>query len=527
MVSIGSAFLVAAVLLVTIKFLHGYEVRGEMRTALQTMMTRTGLVTQQANAALNGIGKDPDLGCSPAYLRKLSTTLFTNNFLHDILILDEAAGGFAICSGTFGVFPRPIAIPEPSFQSRRRPGRYIWLNFRADGLPQSNANLFIAAGRIGVLIDQRALSGTKTPFSWEAFTRPPDEEYGIHLYGTPGLFQQFVAEGNRFLSGGLSAEVCNNNEQLGFCLAGYYSGEELLQRHMVLIGASIALCLLFAAVTQRRVYNRLAYRRSIPGRIARALRSSGSGGFHCHYQPIIDLGSGQIVGVEALARFRDETGPLTPDVFIPEIDKAHDTWAFTERIIGIVADDLGALGDVARSWTVSINFFQNDLREDNLPKLAASDAVTRARRFGLKLNCEVLEAGIMLRTDKQAALSHLRALGFTVSIDDFGVGFSNLAEVLRMAPDYLKIDKQFIQGIDRSETSLRASLVPNIIDIALQMKAKVIAEGIETHEQLEALRALGVRLGQGYLLSRPVSADILAQLIAPGTTFVPDEAAVS
>ena len=140
---------------------------------------------------------------------------------------------------------------------------------------------------------------------------------------------------------------------------------------------------------------------------------------------------------------------------------------------------------------------------------------------------DTLEAGIMLRTDKQAALSHLRALGFTVSIDDFGVGFSNLAEVLRMAPDYLKIDKQFIQGIDRSETSLRASLVPNIIDIALQMKAKVIAEGIETHEQLEALRALGVRLGQGYLLSRPVSADILAQLIAPGTTFVPDEAAVS
>ncbi|MBL6432197.1 MAG: EAL domain-containing protein [Alphaproteobacteria bacterium] len=96
-----------------------------------------------------------------------------------------------------------------------------------------------------------------------------------------------------------------------------------------------------------------------------------------------------------------------------------------------------------------------------------------------------------------------------------------------MAPDYLKIDKQFIQGIDRSETSLRASLVPNIIDIAWQMKAKVIAEGIETPEQLAALRALGVRLGQGYSLSRPVPADILSQLIAPGMTFVPNEAAAS
>ncbi|MBL6432196.1 MAG: hypothetical protein HPM95_18130 [Alphaproteobacteria bacterium] len=150
------------------------------------------------------------------------------------------------------------------------------------------------------MIDQRVLSGTKTPFSWEAFTRPPDEDYGMHLYGTPGLFQQFVAGGNRFFSGGLSAEVCNTNEQLGFCLAGHYSGKALLQRHMVLIGASIALCLLIAAVTQRKVYTRLAYRRSIPGRIARALRRSDYGGFHCHYQPIIDLGSGRIVGVEAL-----------------------------------------------------------------------------------------------------------------------------------------------------------------------------------------------------------------------------------
>ena len=172
------------------------------------------------------------------------------------------------------------------------------------------------------------------------------------------------------------------------------------------------------------------------------------------------------------------------------------------RIIGIVADDLGALGDVARSWTVSINFFQNDLREDNLPKLAASDAVTRARRFGLKLNCEVLEAGIMLRTDKQAALSHLRALGFTVSIDDFGVGFSNLAEVLRMAPDCLKIDKQFIRDLLINEEDTR--IANTIIDLGKSLNLTVVAEGVETAEQEYYLSQRGCALAQGYFFSKPL-----------------------
>mgnify|MGYP002880804300 CR=1 FL=1 len=181
------------------------------------------------------------------------------------------------------------------------------------------------------------------------------------------------------------------------------------------------------------------------------------------------------------------------------------------RILFIVADDLGALGDVARSWTVSINFFQNDLREDNLPKLAASDAVTRARRFGLKLNCEVLEAGIMLRTDKQAALSHLRALGFTVSIDDFGVGFSNLAEVLRMAPDYLKIDKQFIHDLLVNEDDTR--IANTIIDLGKSLNLAVIAEGVETHEQEFYLRQRGCQIAQGYHFSRPLAPDAFREFV--------------
>lgn len=518
-ISVCLGLLIGLICLFIIKVLHGHEVRGEIRAALEGMMVRTGTVTQQANVALDGLGREADLACTPDYLSRLRTTLFVNQAIHDILILDEAGGSKAVCSGMFGVFPDPLAISEPTFQSQRRPGRYIWLAFKAEGLPESSANLFVAAGRIGVLIDQRVLSGSKVPFDWEAFTRPPDKDYGIHLYGTPGLFQTQFVEGSgiggfteRLFSSGISAELCNEQERLGFCLAGHYSGTAILERHTVLIGSSIAFCLLIAAVAQRRIYNQLQYRNSIAGRISRALRAKGNGGFFCHYQPIVDLQTGRITGVEALARFRDDLGALPPDVFIPEIDRAHDTWIFTERIIDIVTEDLETLKEVARDWTVSINFFQNDLREDNLANLVRSPAVARAHRHGLSLNCEVLEAGTMLRTDKAAALAHLRALGFTVSIDDFGAGFSNLAEVRRMSPDYLKIDKQFVQGIDSSDTSLRASLVPNMVDIARQMQAHVIAEGIETPRQLAALRALGVRLGQGYLLARPQPIEALATL---------------
>jgi diguanylate cyclase (GGDEF)-like protein/PAS domain S-box-containing protein len=239
------------------------------------------------------------------------------------------------------------------------------------------------------------------------------------------------------------------------------------------------------------------------------------GELRLHYQPVVELATGRVVGVEALLRWQHPTrGLVSPLDFIGVAEESGlivpvGRWVLSE-----------ACRQVAR-WQrttglplrLSVNLSARQLQA---PRLAEFVART-LRSTGVRPNDLVLEITESILVDDAertiAKLHLLRELGVKLAIDDFGTGYSSLNYLRRLPVDVLKIDRSFVQGIG-TESEL-AALTGAIVGIGRDLGLDTVAEGIEEPAQLEALRAMGCVLGQGFLFARPLPADELAELLAP------------
>jgi PAS domain S-box-containing protein len=208
-------------------------------------------------------------------------------------------------------------------------------------------------------------------------------------------------------------------------------------------------------------------------------------------QPIIDLTSGRLVGVEALARFRDGR---PPDVWFKEAADAGMALAL-DRVAFMAALDL--LPFLPDSCSLSINAtpelltdatFQRRLRAPGTP--------------GERIIVEVTEhVRISSYADIAEALAPLRELGIRLAVDDTGAGFASLTHVLQLRPDIIKIDRSLVSNV--TSDPARRSVITSLVLLALDLGATVTAEGVETPSELETLATMGADHVQGYLLARP------------------------
>ncbi len=232
-----------------------------------------------------------------------------------------------------------------------------------------------------------------------------------------------------------------------------------------------------------------------------------------HYQPQADIASGEIVGIEALVRWQHpELGLVPPADFIPVAEEigvicALGEWVLNEACRQAVAWQRAGMPHLP----VAVNLSALQLRRPDF-----LDTVRRALdSSGLEphwLEVELTESVLM--HEAEAALSTLRELssiGIRVAVDDFGTGYSSLAYLRRLPIDKLKIDRSFVRDltVDRDDWVI----VSTIIRMAHSLNLKVIAEGVETGEHLAVLRAQGCDEVQGYLLSRPLPAEEVAEFV--------------
>ncbi|GAB3692438.1 sensor domain-containing protein [Saccharopolyspora tripterygii] len=231
------------------------------------------------------------------------------------------------------------------------------------------------------------------------------------------------------------------------------------------------------------------------------------------YQPIVNLHANRVSGVEALLRWTHPVhGTVSPEEFIPmaeESDLIHHigAWALAT-----------AVEEIARFRTrydldlrVKANLSVRQLEDPDLPE-AVDKALRKTGLSAKSLSLEITESALM--HDPATAtrmLQELRRYGVRLAIDDFGTGYSSLAQLLRLPLDSLKIDRSFIVGIAHSHEA--AALVNSIMAMAHAVDLAVIAEGVETAEQLEVLRQSGCDQAQGYYMSRPVPVGDLAEAI--------------
>ncbi|HEV3212228.1 MAG TPA: EAL domain-containing protein [Acidimicrobiales bacterium] len=232
-----------------------------------------------------------------------------------------------------------------------------------------------------------------------------------------------------------------------------------------------------------------------------------------HFQPTLDLRSGELLGVEALVRWRHpEFGLLYPADFVPLCERIGMIRTLTRRVIELAVAELARLDRGGRSLQMSVNISRLDLLDDELPGyvdvVLAQHGVSPER-----LTMEVTETAIS-KDPAHAASSivHLRERGVRISIDDFGVGYSSLSQLLELPVDELKIDKSFVLalGVD----ARARAVVTATIELARALGLTVVAEGIESSTSLRAVTELGVDVAQGYFVACPYTSAQLDAFLA-------------
>ena len=233
-----------------------------------------------------------------------------------------------------------------------------------------------------------------------------------------------------------------------------------------------------------------------------------------HYQPILDPRTGRIDKLEALVRWQHpRLGLLAPDRFIG-IAEANgfiadlDAWVLRQacRELSVLASKHGQV-----DLRVAVNCSALNLSHDDLP-----DVVEKALKgSGLRpqrLELEVTENALMSNVNQALnLLQRIRTLGVSISIDDFGTGYSSLAYLKRLPLDTLKIDRSFM--LDLPGSNADRQIIQAIVGMAHPLHLKVVAEGVETREQLDLLRQLGCDFIQGFLLSKPLPLDQLIEFL--------------
>ncbi|WOH66938.1 EAL domain-containing protein [Bradyrhizobium sp. BWA-3-5] len=217
------------------------------------------------------------------------------------------------------------------------------------------------------------------------------------------------------------------------------------------------------------------------------------------YQPVLELGTGRATSVEALARWRHAIrGLIAPAEFIPAAEEGGLIVELGNLVLAKACRDAVRLPDDVK---VAVNLSALQFASGNLV-----ESVTRALAdSGLapaRLELEITESVFLADSQENLkTLERLKNLGISIALDDFGVGYSSLSYLTAFPFNKVKIDKSFIERIGRSET---VAVLGSIVQLARTLNLSIVAEGVESHEQLEKIRALGIGLGQGNFFSEPV-----------------------
>jgi diguanylate cyclase (GGDEF)-like protein len=238
------------------------------------------------------------------------------------------------------------------------------------------------------------------------------------------------------------------------------------------------------------------------------------GELHVHYQPVVRLDTGRVVGAEALLRWRHpERGNVSPAEFIPIAEATGLIVPIGRWVLETACAQAAAWrGAGAPGFRVAVNLSAVQVQQDGLGDVVR-DALARAALPASALTLEITET-VML-TDTEATLGRLhelKALGVRLAIDDFGTGYSSLAYLHRFPVDVLKIDRAFVDGLGRAGHD--ATLTRAIVAIGDALGLPMVAEGVERAEQVDALRALGCTLAQGFHFARPMEAAALSARLA-------------
>ena len=239
-----------------------------------------------------------------------------------------------------------------------------------------------------------------------------------------------------------------------------------------------------------------------------ALRRAIPDALVAHYQPVVALDGGRLVGVEALVRWQHPSrGLIPPAEFIPVAEQSGLVVALGDWMLGESCRQVAGWDDLR----VSVNVSGRQIAEGSLVGSVAR-ALEESGLAPGRLQLELTETVLMDDIDGHVALlRELKELGVSLALDDFGKGYSSLSYIHRFPIDRIKIDRAFVAGLLESRAAL--AIVSAVVSFARALDIEVVAEGVETKAHVDALRDLGCELGQGFFFSRPVEPERITAML--------------
>jgi c-di-GMP phosphodiesterase len=260
------------------------------------------------------------------------------------------------------------------------------------------------------------------------------------------------------------------------------------------------------------IFGAMLMRTRVEGPLAEIDRALAKGQFRPYFQPTFHLVTGEILGCEVLARWiRDDGSVVPPMNFIPLAESSGRIRPMTWQILNAALKELNALLRENKEFKLSFNVVPSHLLDDDFVETLRR-VVASAKVSPRQIVLEITERDKLDDLKRAAEVVHaLRDLGFKVAIDDVGVGHSGLSHLKGLGASTMKIDKFFVDTVTQDGST--TTIVEMLVKVARELNMTVIAEGIETEDQVRALRDCGVEQGQGYLVSPPVPIAKFIELI--------------
>jgi len=494
------------------------HLRGEVADAIELRMGHADGSWRYAEAILSDLRDRPSVGGYVANLRditerKQAEELLAHQAVHDPLT---------------GLANRALLMDRAEqmlVRGRRTQDPVAALFVDLDNFKEVNDTLGHEAGDL--LLRAVATRFSATVRASDTVGRIGGDEFvvlaeGLSLAAGPEMlaerFREVLAE--PFLLEGLDGTL-SITASIGIAEGDRATAEDLLR------DADIALyrakangkdrAALFAPEMQAAVLDRLALKTDLQSALAEEQ-------FHLLYQPLFDLDTMHVYGVEALLRWHHPTrGVVAPNDFIPMLEETGLITAVGRWVLAEACRQAAAWHRLGHRLSMSVNV---SMRQLDTPALVADvhDALAGSGLDPAALLLEITETALVHDADAtMARLVELKSLGVAIAIDDFGTGYSSLGYLRQFPVDALKIDRSFIDAMAESPES--TVLIHAMVALAHALGLGTVAEGIEERSQLQTLRDHGCQRGQGYLVSRPVEpAAILELLGAAPTTPAPSPA---
>ncbi|MBQ4763833.1 EAL domain-containing protein [Pectobacterium versatile] len=476
-----------------------------------------GKIILQATSALDILEQKFPPYCDDLHLGLLRKIAYDNDYIQDVVYID---GNRLRCSSMMSEI-NSMFLPSPDFYYKNNYN--IWYKIESP-LNRNKPMIYVGATRHLVVLNPRS------------FLDVPSYSYNIQY----ALLEKNKGDGRVILSDLMSDDIYSrlvvgdNNPERFYIGDKYYVLKPLPDSDLALVVSadqstylSFYLKIFFSALPifllLSLVLSILISKKSLTIQsplyvLRQALRQKE---FELHYQPIIKLDTAQVVGCEALIRWRHSDGHLiTPDSFIPMIRQVGLMKELTLFVINEALQTASVLKKSDPDMFVSINLEAAEFEDMSVFNYLVEQVAVYDLN-GANVNVELTESS-MIEPQKAAPMVELyQQKGIDVAIDDFGTGYSGLSYLERVKANKLKIDKSFVGNIsDHSPTDI---VLSHIVSMAHCLNLHIVAEGIETPAQEAYLKSLGVAYAQGWLYSKALTKEALIAFLAARDETVSDE----